>query len=253
MMDNLDRKIKYYHIEMKMNLEQVSNPIIPEGYSIVFYQDGDKDDWIKIELSAREFLTYDEGLEAWDYYFKRYEHLLFNRMMFLVDDKIGKKIGTATAFFNNWEDDISDGYLHWVAIHQSHQGLGLSRALITRAFYQSKCLGYKEAKIPTQTTSPVACKIYLDMGATPINLEESYVGYQILKTLFNHAVIDVPKLEMQDIYSPLMLSVDQKLKSKYDDVIDYDVDDEDMKIHVLRPSGLEILDFKIKNTEIELV
>lgn len=251
-METLNRTIKYFDIKMNIHLDGITDVKPKEGYAFTFYQDGDMDDWIKIELSAKEFITYEEGIKAWEYYFKRYEHLLYNRMIFLVDLKSNEKIGTATAFFNNWDDDQTEGYLHWVAIKRSHQGLGLSKSLIQKALYQSKALGYQDAKIPTQTTSPVACRIYLDMGATPLNLDQSFYGYQILKTLFDHPALDVPKLKLDEIYEPVMLLIDQKLKSIYHDLIDYDVDDEDMKILILRESGLETLSYQIDSNIVTL-
>ena len=121
-MDNLDRRIKYYEKLLAIDLLDIKTIELPSGYHFQYYQDGDRDEWINIELSAREFLTFEGGIKAWDYYFKRYEHLLPNRMIFLVDSKTNEKIGTASAYFNNCKDDISDGYLHWVAIKKTYQG-----------------------------------------------------------------------------------------------------------------------------------
>ncbi|MBU1142563.1 MAG: hypothetical protein KKH92_02850 [Firmicutes bacterium] len=70
-MDNLDRRIKYYEILLSIDLSKIPTALLPSKYHFVFYQDCDQDDWIKIELSAREFLTFEEEIKALDYYFKR--------------------------------------------------------------------------------------------------------------------------------------------------------------------------------------
>lgn len=52
-------------------------------------------------------------------------------------------------------------------------------------------LGYVSAKIPTQTTTWLACKIYLDFGFVPLpqNAVNSKDGWRIIKTLTNHPAI----------------------------------------------------------------
>ena len=37
---------------------------LPEEYRFVSYTDGDTDAWIAIEMSAKEFVSYEQGLEA---------------------------------------------------------------------------------------------------------------------------------------------------------------------------------------------
>ena len=54
-----------------------------------------------------------------------------------------------------------------------------------------KELGYTHAKIPTQTTTWLACRIYLDFGFVPIaqNAVNSRDGWRIIKTLTNHPAL----------------------------------------------------------------
>jgi len=249
-MDNLDRRIKYYEILLSIDLSKIPSTLLPSGYHFVFYQDGDRDEWIKIELSAREFLTFEEGIKAWDYYFKRYEYLLPDRMIFLVESATNEKIGTATAYFNNWKDDLNEGYLHWVAIQKTYQGKGLSKPLIVYTLNQSKKLGYKENKIPTQTTSPIACKIYFDLGAVPVNLEKSYFGYQILKTLFNQIQLDVPTIPVSSIYNELYLKIEEKLNEIYPDLIDFDINTEHQEIHFITTKGFSIIHYDVVDNQV---
>lgn len=166
---------------------------LPEGYRYVFYQDGDRDHWIDIEKSAKEFTSYEQGLESWNKYYGGRESTLTNRMVF-IEDAEGRKAATATAYYDVRKIDRSgDGWLHWVAVRREYQGQGLAKPLITHVLDIMRKLGYTHAKIPTQTTTWLACKIYLDLGFRPIpqNAVHSRDGWRIVKALTNHAALDM--------------------------------------------------------------
>ena len=89
------------------------------------------------------------------------------------------------------EDRSGDGWLHWVAVRREEQGRGLSKPLIAYTLSRLRELGYTHAKIPTQTNTWLACKIYLDFGFRPVpeNAVESRLGWQILKRLTGHPAL----------------------------------------------------------------
>ena len=62
------------------------------------------------------------------------------------------------------------------------------RSDVRRAYSRLKELGYTRIKIPTQTTSWLACKIYLDFGflPEPQNALQSLGGWRIIKRLTDH-------------------------------------------------------------------
>lgn len=186
--DNHDQRIKYYELRLQGSLEEIREYELPSGYHYEFYRDGDRDAWIEIEKSAKEFSSYEQGLEAWNrYYFGREQELL-NRMVFVVTES-GEKVATATAFYDiAGKNEPNIGWLHWVAVKREYQGKGLSKPLLSYVFGIMKKLGYTHAKIPTQTTTWLACKIYLDFGFTPIpqNVDEGLNGWKIMKRLTNH-------------------------------------------------------------------
>ncbi|MBE6991678.1 MAG: GNAT family N-acetyltransferase [Ruminococcaceae bacterium] len=189
--ENIDRRIRYFEFRLQRCLEDIPEYELPVGYHFEFYQDGDRDAWIEIERSAKELRNYEQGVEVWERYYGRNEAELYDRLIFLVTDS-GEKIGTATAYYDViGKDNSGDGWLHWVAIKREYQGLGLSKPMISYVLNQLKTLGYTKAIIPTQTTTWVACKIYLDFGFRPTkdNAEESRDGYRILKRLTNHPAL----------------------------------------------------------------
>lgn len=186
--DNHDDRIQYFNLLLERNTERIPHYDLPEGYHFEFYKDGDRDAWIEIEKSAKEFVSFEQGLAAWDKYYLGREHELPGRMIFAVNE-IGEKAATATAFYDiDSGDDHATGWLHWVSVKRSHQGRGLSKPLISRTLERLKELGYTRIKIPTQTTSWLACKIYLDFGflPEPQNALQSLGGWRIIKRLTDH-------------------------------------------------------------------
>lgn len=202
-MDNHEMRIKFYPIRLiRDDLENIPHYELPSGYSFRFYQgESDIDVWIDIEKSAKEFISYSEGVRNFETYFGKYKELLYNRMIFVVAPN-GKSVATASAYFEPWDDE-SIGWLHWVAVRREYQGKGLSRPLISKTLETLKSLGYKKAKVPTQTTSWVAAKLYLDFGyrPEPQNVTESEYGYRILNTLTSHpSLASFEKVGLDDVF-----------------------------------------------------
>lgn len=189
--DNHDQRIKYYHLSLERSLENICTYELPPGYHFEFYQEGDRDAWMEIEKSAKEFTSYEQGLESWNRYYGGRESELPQRMVFVVTDS-GDKVATATAFYDiAGPNEENVGWLHWVAVKREHQGKGIAKPMISYVLEIMKQLGYSWAKIPTQTTTWVACKIYLDFGFRPIpeNVVESKIGWKIIKRLTSHPAL----------------------------------------------------------------
>lgn len=189
--DNHDGTICYYELLLENDITEVPQFELPEGYRFVTYSDNDKDAWIDIELSAKEFTSYEQGVEAWNRYYATRQEELPGRMFF-IETENGEKIATATAFYDIYGRDTSDdGWLHWVAVKREYQGKGLSKPLITYVLRVMNQLGHSRAKIPTQTNTWLACKVYMDLGFLPLkaNLKHNYEGWKIVKALTNHCAL----------------------------------------------------------------
>ncbi len=190
--DNPDSRIRYYELMLERSLDNIPEYALPPGYRFVFYRQGDRDSWIRIEQSAKEFSSYEQGLDAWNRYYGGREHTLLDRMVF-AENAEGKKIATATAYYDiSGRDQSGDAWLHWVAADREYQGRGLSKPLITHVLGIMRKLGYTHVKIPTQTTTWVACRIYLDLGFVPVpqNAASSRDGWNMIKALTNHPALE---------------------------------------------------------------
>lgn len=188
MFDNNDKRIPYYKLLLERNLDIIAQYNLPAGFHFEFYQDNDRDIWIEIEKSAKEFDSYEQGLDAWNRYYSGKETELEKRMVFVVNN-LGEKIATATAFYDiSGKDKTGSAWLHWVSVKRNYQGKGLSKPLISYVLNVMKGLGYTNVRIPTQTNTWLACKIYLDFGFKPTaqNAISSYDGWCVIKALTNH-------------------------------------------------------------------
>ena len=126
--DNPDSRIRYYELMLERSLDNIPEYALPPGYRFVFYRQGDRDSWIRIEQSAKEFSSYEQGLDAWNRYYGGREHTLLDRMVF-AENAEGKKIATATAYYDiSGRDQSGDAWLHWVAADREYQGRGPVKA-----------------------------------------------------------------------------------------------------------------------------
>ena len=188
---NHDPRIRYYELMLRGEITDMPEIPLPAGYRYETYREGDRDAWIEIEKSAKEFDTREQGLDAWKRYYAEHTDELPGRMVFVVNEA-GEKVATATAFYDiRGIDPSTDGWLHWVAVRREFQGKGLSKPLVSHVIQIMKALGQTHCKIPTQTTTWVAVKVYLDLGFRPIekNLVNSRDGWRIIKRLTDHPAL----------------------------------------------------------------
>lgn len=170
----VDKSLK--HIDLYMtypDLSKIPNFPLPAGYSFRLYKPGDEDNWAEIEVSAEELPDIKAALHKFSEYYGKDLEKLETRCLFLLNSD-GETIGTATGFYNRegWDDKLT-GNLDWVAIKREYQGLGLSKPLITEAMKVMRGHGHKGAFLHTQTTTWLACKIYMDLGWEPFEFDKS--------------------------------------------------------------------------------
>ena len=119
--DNNDKRIPHYELLLERDLDTLPSFSLPEGYRFTFYRCGDRDKWIKIEQSAREFDSSSDGVAAWNRYYGNRENELFDRMLFIENER-GEKVATATAMYDVFGRDASgSAWLHWVAVRRDYQ------------------------------------------------------------------------------------------------------------------------------------
>ncbi|TFH14420.1 MAG: GNAT family N-acetyltransferase [Lentisphaerales bacterium] len=136
----------------------------PDGYAIRAYCPGDEHLWLEIESAAERYITITAELFLNE--FGDDPRVLAERQLFLIDPQ-GKAIGTATAWFDDDYHGQRYGRIHWVAIHPSYQGRGLSKPLLSAACSRLRALGHDRAYLVTATGRISAINLYLHFGFTP--------------------------------------------------------------------------------------
>lgn len=253
-MESINRTLKYVDLLLVRGLDDIPVMSLPEGFRFVLFQDGDEKNWVDIEVSSGEFLSFDEGIEAFNYYYGHCYEELKKRCIFIENNE-GEKVATATAFYADYPIGDITGYVHWVSVKKEYQGKGLSKPLVSMALLKMKELGHKGTFLHTQTHTWLAVKVYLDMGFVPILNENDYLGWQIIKNLTNHKTLDnVVSIPNDKMYEPLYVKTEEYLKSRFGDSIEYKVWDKKGPIIGVRKDGdVFFFEYSFENGELKIV
>lgn len=157
----LDRTIPFYHTIMKCVDYERRNIELPDGFSIVSYQQGYEAEWAKLEYSIGDFGSV---TEAEKYFVETYlqNPELYSNILFVLN-KENDVVGSCIA----WQDmkgTYSVSSLHWLAVHEQYQGIGLGRALGTAVMNLYANQGAFPVYIHTQPWSWKAILLYLSLG-----------------------------------------------------------------------------------------
>ena len=169
----LDKSIEFKNVIMKIECDDINNittPILPYGFSFRFFEAGDEVHWARIEASVLEFESIDSARSYFESsYLPHYENL--QRRCIFALNKDNLPIATA----NSWFADSELGYqaaLHWVAVRPEYQSLGIGKALTQQALINFKKLEPNNPVwLHTQTWSHVAIRLYHHLGFNLIKEE----------------------------------------------------------------------------------
>ena len=137
-MKPIEQTLKYHDLYLFHDLNHIKSTLLPNGYHYEFFQEGDEIEWAKIEMSAGEVLTIEDGLKTFNKSFGKHYDEMHKRCIFVVNQK-NEKIATSTAYFTNEKV----GKVHWVAVKREEQGKGISKPLINQTLSLLKNLGYE--------------------------------------------------------------------------------------------------------------
>jgi len=192
----LDKTVPFAKIKM---VRRAGTPIpdfpLPEGYKFVFYKAGAEIDWARIETSGGEVDSEFAALLRFTEEFIPEADELYRRCLF-IEDKDGKKVATANAWWS-YVGDERRAWLHWVSVDANYLGLGLGKAIISRVTHLLKEIeGDVDFFLSTQTWSYIAIDIYKKCGYEPTDEKALYPGR--LKNEYKKAIKILEKLEKND-------------------------------------------------------
>lgn len=158
----LDRSIPFYNVILKCEEYRDTQIVLPEGYRLRNYQNGDEKAWAELEYEIGDFASIQEAEE---YFLSQYgQHVadLRERCFFAVDEQ-GHVVGSCIA----WKDargTESVASLHWLVVSPGHQGKGLGKVLcqsVMSVFWEKDEF---PVYIHTQPWSYIAILLYLRLG-----------------------------------------------------------------------------------------
>ena len=223
-MQALEKTLKYY--ELLMTYEDTSNFFkcdLPVGFHYEFYKPGDENEWVDIHISSGEFTSYDKGMEYFHQFYDSFINELNKRLIFIVNNN-GEKVGTATISKLLKKEDGYDAAVDWVAIKKEYQGQKLSKPLISKFISLANELGHNKLVLHTQTHTWLAAKLYLDFGFEPYRINDTYEGWQILKTITNHSKLNsIESISNDKMYSKTAILIYDELSKIHGDNFNYEI------------------------------
>ena len=156
----LDKSVPFLNILM---CRPAGTPIpqyaLPEGYSFSMFAPGDEKEWAEIEASVLEF---PRGVDALVRFLYAPQEVA--RRCLFIQNPAGEKIATATIWWE-YSGKRRDPWVSYVAVKPDYQGLGLSKALLSRLLELSAEIeGDRKVYLHTQTWSHRAVKLYEKFG-----------------------------------------------------------------------------------------
>ena len=205
----LDKSLEYFDFIMKMPYERIQKmpaPQLPAGYTFAFYQDGNEQDWARLEANVNEFAGEEKALE----YFNReyrdpFREKLYDRCVF-VKNPNGRIVATTTAWF--MPSSLGNrGWLQWISTDPAEQGKGLGKAVIIKAMklfpiYEPN----SDIYLHTQTWSHKAIYLYHKLGFEAFSIDhikvlwDNEVGYRVMRNNIEKALI-----ELEKVYTPELI------------------------------------------------
>jgi len=160
----LDKSIPYFNIIMKRSSDiEISNYPLPPGFSFELFSEGKEKKWAEIETSVGEFSTSEDALNYFNANYLPYLDNLKRRLLF-VKNETGEEIGTITSWWNI-KGNKRIPSIHWFAVKENYQGLGIGKALVSESLKTLSILeGNKAIFLHTQTWSYKAIGLYQKFG-----------------------------------------------------------------------------------------
>jgi len=150
------------------NLNNLDEIIIPEGYQLRTYIEGDQEAWIEIIKATFPIGGLDWNVDRFQREFLDCPQFRYNSLFFATYE--GEPVGTTCA----WIEPSNEGLLHMVAVLPEHQGKRLAYVLCLSAVHYFKEKGFETVKLNTDDNRLPAIKTYLNLGFVPEYIDESH-------------------------------------------------------------------------------
>lgn len=149
----------------RKDLKNIPNHSLAEGFYFDFFKKGDEADWIHLETVTKEF---ENEEKAWARFNREFGPRLdeFSERCIFIKSNKGKIVGTTTAWYGEFEGE-EIGRIHWVSILPEYQGLGLAKAMLSKAMNEL-AKNHEKAYLDSETKNYKAINMYFNYGFRPI-------------------------------------------------------------------------------------
>jgi ribosomal protein S18 acetylase RimI-like enzyme len=180
--------MKYIPLDMvRDHMDHIPAFSCPSDYAIRTFVRGDERLWARIESLAGEFPNQEQALQHFEKEFGPFLSDMEDRC-FILEDRHGEAIGTATAWYGQFEGE-ERGRVHWVGIIPSYQGRKLSKPLLS-AVMARLARDHQKVYLDTQTTSYPAVNLYLSFGFVPYLVNESsQEGWLLMEQVLKRKIL----------------------------------------------------------------
>lgn len=161
----VDKSVPYIKaIMINRTAESYPRISLPDGFKICGYTDSYKETWLELAVEQHG-LELSSAVEIFEREFLSKPELLSERCLFVVDEKSGKAVATASFWRGEIAPGISMNRIHWVATKAEYQGRGIIKALLSYIMDLYHAIGETGGiYITTQTQSYVAVNVYKKFG-----------------------------------------------------------------------------------------
>lgn len=179
-------------ISVKMvreNLLDIPQYSLPDGFQLRLFNEGDEENWARIETEVNEFKSEQLALQRFTNEFGPHIDDMKKRCLFIVNDH-GETIATTTAWYGDLNGDGEIiGRIHWVGVIPAYQGRKLSKPLLSAAM-NILANHHTSAYLTSQTTSYQAINMYLNYGFKPLCTEPNcHEAWELLEKILHRKII----------------------------------------------------------------
>ena len=165
----VDKSVPYIKaIMINRTAESYPRISLPDGFKICGYTDSYKETWLELAVEQHG-LELSSAVEIFEREFLSKPELLSERCLFVVDEKSGKAVATASFWRGEIAPGISMNRIHWVATKAEYQGRGIGKRIIETLeqdefFLRARrieILSYVRSHYRTASLSELSERLYL--------------------------------------------------------------------------------------------
>ena len=158
----VDKSIPFADIIMRNDAPKLVQPVLPEGYYMDTYQEGDDIAWAQMEVFAGDFKTYELALEYFRRVYLPHPEELEKRFV-MVRNAAGEGVCSCIAWRSS-RNNKPCSTLQWLVTAEGYEGLGLARAAAFETVNRYCALGESPVWLHTQPWSYKAVWLYYQAG-----------------------------------------------------------------------------------------